>query len=263
VGSKARWGRIQRSGLFVQLSTTCSAHPGNTPVYLRTNLPNVAELEPQSTADGSLTLRNAALDEPYHSLHGAVQESTHVFIKAGLEFAGKPHVDVLEVGLGTGLNLLLTWIRCLEGKCTVNYTALEPFPVSGPLLVALDHCADLAWPGLHEPFIARMTLPQLEPWEALGGLRFQLLQQQVQEFQEEAVADVIFFDAFGPRTQPDMWTLDVFQRMFNALRPGGVLVTYCAKGEVRRTMQQVGFSVERLPGPPGKREMLRGRRLAH
>lgn len=216
------------------------------------------DLTTERTADGSLTLRNAQLDEPYHSVHGAVQESTHVFIKMGLEFVGKAHLDVLEIGLGTGLNLLLTWIRCLEGKCTVNYTALEPFPVSEQLLTALDHCADLAWPGLHEPFIQRMTKAHHEPWEPLGGLRFRLIQQRVHDFLQEAVADVIYFDAFGPPTQPDMWTLDVFQRMFKALRPGGVLVTYCAKGEVRRTMQQAGFTVERLPGPPGKREMLRG-----
>ncbi|HRF82602.1 MAG TPA: tRNA (5-methylaminomethyl-2-thiouridine)(34)-methyltransferase MnmD [Flavobacteriales bacterium] len=219
-----------------------------------------ADLRPERTADGSLTLRSAVLDEQYHSLHGAVQESTHVFIKAGLEFVGRPHVDVLEIGLGTGLNLLLTWIRCLEGKCTVGYTALEPYPLSVGLLEALDHCNELAWPGLQEPFLERMTVPREEPWEVLGGLRFQLLQQQVQDLQLVAVADVIYFDAFGPPTQPDMWTLDVFHRMFKALRPGGVLVTYCAKGEVRRTMQQAGFSVERLPGPPGKREMLRGRK---
>lgn len=228
--------------------------------YLRPMPATAADLRPERTADGSLTLRSAVLDEQYHSLHGAVQESTHVFIKAGLEFVGRPHVDVLEIGLGTGLNLLLTWIRCLEGKCTVGYTALEPYPLSMGLLEALDHCNELAWPGLQEPFLERMTVPREEPWEVLGGLRFQLLQQQVQDLQLVAVADVIYFDAFGPPTQPDMWTLDVFHRMFKALRPGGVLVTYCAKGEVRRTMQQAGFSVERLPGPPGKREMLRGRK---
>ncbi|MBL7950101.1 MAG: tRNA (5-methylaminomethyl-2-thiouridine)(34)-methyltransferase MnmD [Flavobacteriales bacterium] len=221
---------------------------------------STSELSPLRTADGSLTLRNTALDEPYHSVHGAVQESTHVFIKNGLEHLARPHVDVLEVGLGTGLNLLLTWIRCLEGKCTVGYTALEPFPVSPQHLSALDHCADLAWPGLHAPFMERMTAFRQGPWEPFGGLRFQLLQQHVQEFQEEGVADVIYFDAFGPPTQPDMWTSDVFRRMYTALRPGGVLVTYCAKGEVRRTMQAAGFTVERLPGPPGKREMLRGKK---
>lgn len=219
-----------------------------------------ADLRPERTADGSLTLRSATLDEQYHSLHGAVQESTHVFIRMGLEYVGKPQVDVLEVGLGTGLNLLLTWVRALEGKCTVGYTALEPYPLTSEVLRSLDHCADLAWPGLEEPFIQRMTEPREEPWEAFGGLRFQLLRQYVQDFQGVAVADVIYFDAFGPPTQPEMWSLDVFRRMYRALRPNGVLVTYCAKGEVRRTMQAAGFSVERLPGPPGKREMLRGRR---
>ncbi|MEZ4789134.1 MAG: tRNA (5-methylaminomethyl-2-thiouridine)(34)-methyltransferase MnmD [Flavobacteriales bacterium] len=219
------------------------------------------DFSPQRTADGSLTLHSAQLGERYHSTHGAVQESTHVFIKQGLEAVEKPQVDVLEVGLGTGLNLLLTWIRCLEGKLTVRYTALEPFPVSAEQLTALDHCNELAWPGLHEPFIARMTSDQEEPWEALGGLSFQKLPLAVQDLKVEAVADVIYFDAFGPNTQPEMWTLDVFQRMLRALRPGWtVLVTYCAKGEVRRTMQQAGFSVERLPGPPGKREMLRARK---
>jgi tRNA U34 5-methylaminomethyl-2-thiouridine-forming methyltransferase MnmC len=218
------------------------------------------DFAPERTADGSLTLRSAALGEQYHSVHGAVQESTHVFIKQGLEHAGAAHVDVLEVGLGTGLNLLLTWIRCLEGKCTVGYTALEPFPLAAEQLTALDHCNELAWPGLHEPFMERMTAQRDDTWEPLGGLTFRKLAAPVQHFAEEAVADVIYFDAFGPPTQPEMWTLDVFQRMYNALRLGGVLVTYCAKGEVRRTMQAAGFAVERLPGPPGKREMLRGKK---
>lgn len=218
------------------------------------------DFAPERTADGSLTLRSAQLNEQYHSVHGAVQESTHVFIKHGLEYVGKPHVDVLEVGLGTGLNFLLTWIRGLEGKCTVHYTALEPHPVAREQLLALDHCNELAWPGLHEPFMERMIQLRAEPWEPLGGLSFRCLPIAVQSFNEASIADVIYFDAFGPPTQPEMWTLEVFQRMHRALRPGGVLVTYCAKGEVRRTMQAAGFTVERLQGPPGKREMLRGRR---
>lgn len=221
----------------------------------------LTDLVPVRTADGSLTLWSGQLDERYHSAHGAVQESTHVFIRMGLEHMGGPHVDVLEVGLGTGLNLLLTWIRCLEGKCTVEYTALEPFPLDKGQLAALDHCTELAWPGLHEPFMERMTGPDRMRWEACGGLVFQRSSMRVQEFQGEAVADVIYFDAFAPAAQPGMWTLDVFRRMHGALRPGGVLVTYCAKGEVRRTMKLAGFSVERLPGPPGKREMLRATRL--
>jgi tRNA U34 5-methylaminomethyl-2-thiouridine-forming methyltransferase MnmC len=220
------------------------------------------ELEPLRTGDGSLTLRHAALDEPYHSRHGAVQESTHVFIKHGLEHRALPVVDVLEVGLGTGLNLLLTWVRCLEGKLAVNYTALEPYPLTREQLDALAHCEDLAWPGLHAPFVDLM-LGEEEVWrQAEGGLRFRRSMASVQGFSEEDAYDVIYFDAFAPEKQPEMWSADVFVRMVRALRPGGVLVTYCAKGMVRRTMQAAGFRVERLPGPPGKREMLRATRDA-
>lgn len=214
--------------------------------------------QPVRTADGSLTLSWGP--EHYHSTHGAVVESTHVFIRSGLEAAGLMHVHLLEVGLGTGLNLLLTWVRCLEGKLTADYTALEPHPLSAAELDQLGHCGDLAWPGLHGPFIERMTSPSEHWHEALGGLRFRKLPIRVQEFNEPGAYDLIYYDAFAPRHQPEMWTAEVFQRMHDALRPGGLLVTYCAKGEVRRILQAVGFTVERLPGPPGKREMLRARK---
>lgn len=210
---------------------------------------------PVRTGDGSFTLTWG--DEHYHSLHGAVQESTHVFIRAGIESVGKTHVDVLEIGLGTGLNLLLTWIRCLEGKLTASYHALEPYPLGAEQLCALRHAEDLAWPGLHEPFIALMTGPRSNWQEAHGGLRFKVSGQDVRAFDEHACCDVIYFDAFAPRFQPELWTQEVFERMHHALRPGGLLVTYCAKGDVRRAMIAAGFTVERLPGPPGKREMLR------
>jgi len=215
---------------------------------------------PHRTADGSLTLRSAQWDEQYHSVHGAVQESTHVFIQAGLAQVEKRTIDVLEVGLGTGLNMLLTWVRCFEGKCAVNYTAIEPFPVDGTMLEALGHSADLAWPGLHEPFMERMSAAN-DGWaEPMGGLTFRRRTTTVLALEADAEFDVIYFDAFGPKKQPEMWTSDVFQRMYRALRPGGILVTYCSKGEVRRTMQAVGFDVERLKGPPGKLEMLRAMR---
>ncbi len=218
------------------------------------------DFSPHRTADGSLTLYSASWNVFHHSVHGAVQESTHVFIKAGLEHVGKPHIDVLEVGLGTGLNLLLTWVRCLEGKLTVNYTALEPHPLSSDQLEALAHCNDLAWPGLHEPFMERMTSSSEDFHPAMGGLTFRKLNNRVHDFTEAGSYDVIYFDAFGPNTQPEMWTADVFECMYAALRPGGVLVTYCAKGEVRRAMKSAGFIVERLQGPPGKRQMMRATR---
>lgn len=212
------------------------------------------------TADGSLTLHSPLLFEPYHSLHGGVQESTHVYIRSGLDAVGKEQVDALEVGLGTGLNLLLTWIRCLEGKCTVRYTALEPFPLPAASLNALQHCEDLAWPGLHEPFMERMAGPTSVWQTEEGGLVFRKLDTLVQDFSEQEAYDLVYFDAFGPRVQPEMWTLEVFRRMFAALRPGGVLVTYCAKGVVRRSLAEAGFEVERIKGPSGKKHMLRARK---
>lgn len=228
-------------------------------------MPSTApDLKLHRTGDGSLTLRSVTLDEQYHSVFGAVNESTHVYIKAGLEHAlgatGRDRLDLLEVGLGTGLDLLLTWVRCLEGKCSVRYTALEPHPVSRDLLLALDHCAELAWPGLGPVFMERMTVPREEWWEEYGGLAFRNLCRTVQEWEEVEAYDLVYYDAFAPGVQPEMWTAEVFQRMYDALRCGGSLVTYCSKGEVRRTMQAVGFQVERLAGPPGKREMLRATR---
>ena len=215
---------------------------------------------PVRTRDGSLSLRSEQWGEQYHSRHGAVQESTHVYIRTGLEQVHKPVIDVLEVGLGTGLNLLLTWIRCLEGKCTVNYTALEPYPLTREQLEAMAHCEDLAWPGLHQPFLEHMT-GSAGTWHApVGGLSFRLLHTPVGEFAETGCVDVIYFDAFSPAVQPEMWTPDVIRRMFEALRPGGSLVTYCAKGEVRRAMRSAGFTVKRLIGPPGKRQMFRAER---
>ena len=222
-----------------------------------------ADFVPLPTGDGSLTLRSDQLGEQYHSLHGAVQESTHVFIKAGLEFVAKEEVDVLEVGLGTGLNLLLTWIRCLEGKCRVRYTALEPYPLRREQLEALGHCTDLAWPGLEEPFLERMTSAEERWHEAFGGLTFRKLAEPVDEHEATEAYDLIYFDAFSPGIQPELWAPDIFQRMHRMLRPGGVLVTYCAKGEVRRAMIAAGFVAKRHKGPPGKAHMLRAVRPSH
>lgn len=220
------------------------------------------DFRPYRTADGSYTLRSEIWDVFHHSVVGAVNESTHVFIKSGLEAFGKPEVDVLEVGLGTGLNLLLTWVRCLEGKNTVRYTALEPFALPIATLEELRYCEDLAWPGLHGPFIERMSNTQDDWQESMGGLTFRKLPLNVEDMDHEAAYDVIYFDAFGPNTQPELWTDEVFGLMHRALRPGGLLVTYCAKGDVRRTLQEVGFKVDRLQGPPGKREMLRAFKAA-
>ena len=216
-----------------------------------------SDFVPFRTADGSFTLHSEQLSQHYHSAHGAVQESMHVFIKAGVEALSSRDLDILEVGLGAGLNMLLTWIRCLEGKNTVRYTALEPFPLDSDVLRSLAHCEDLAWPGLAEPFLERMGGKSGDWHKEDGGFSFRLLQSTVQELRMKDGFDLVYFDAFAPRVQPEMWTLDVFKNLYEAMRPGGVLVTYCAKSSVRRTMQEAGFVVERLKGPPEKAHMLR------
>ena len=220
-----------------------------------------SDFVPVRTRDGSFTLRSEALDEQYHSLNGAVQESAHVFIEAGLHHVGKEHVDLLEVGLGTGLNALLTWIEAERLDLSVNYDALEPEPLPIDLLELIDHPARLGAPD-HESYLRMMTAEEGRSIELDKVFRFRRSLLRVQGLSVKQAYDLVYFDAFAPEKQADMWTEDVFERLFNALRPKGVLVTYCAKGEVRRRMLRTGFSVERLPGPPGKREMLRATRAA-
>ncbi len=225
------------------------------------------DLLPYRTSDGSYTLRSQHYDEGYHSVVGAINESTHVYIFAGLnkvieDFSIKniqQPIEILEVGLGTGLDLLLTWIRCLEGKCRVNYTALEPFPLPQEKVIALAHWDDLAWPALKEPFL-KMMFDHDQDHRVEGGLNFSMRHLPVQELEEQNAFDLIYFDAFAPNNQPEMWTAEVFDRVYRSMRSDGILVTYCAKGEVRRTMRSIGFQVDRVAGPPGKREMIRARK---
>jgi tRNA U34 5-methylaminomethyl-2-thiouridine-forming methyltransferase MnmC len=212
---------------------------------------NCKNRELVQTADGSFTLFIPEVEETYHSKHGAVQESMHVFIENGLKACNKEATRILEVGLGTGLNASLT---LQHAKGMVSYCALEPYPLSKEILEELSAnksdqlemkfhlSAPNEWISIHEQFsFARMEM----------GL---------EEFQSEDKFDLIYYDAFGPRVEPGLWTLERMQQCYNLLNEGGVFVTYCAKGEVRRNLQSAGFMVERLPGPPGKREMLRAKR---
>ncbi len=228
-----------------------------------------ADLRPYRTSDGSYTLRSIQYDEGYHSVVGAVSESVHVFINAGLKQAvqdlrtrkeDRP-VRLVEIGLGTGLNLMLTWIQCLEGKCAVDYTAVEPYPLSREQIVPLAYWDDLAWPGLKEPFLDMMDQRDPKIFDAGGGLTFSMRVTPMNGMNWTGAFDLIYFDPFGPNTHPAMWAAHVFRQLHSVLRPGGILVTYCAKGAVRRTMEGAGLRVERLQGPPGKREMLRAIRV--
>ncbi len=219
-----------------------------------------SDFSPVRTADGSFTLRSGTLDEQYHSLHGAARESRHVFIEAGLRPISKASVVLLEVGLGTGLNALLTWIEAEAEGIPVDYHALEPYPLPVDRLLAVDHPGHLGELRRAGGFLAMMTAPAGTRVDLGPHFTFRRSEARVQELDQRDAYDLVYFDAFAPEKQADMWTEDVFGRLFHATRPGGALVTYCAKGAVRRTMERAGFTVERLAGPPGKREMLRARR---
>ena len=217
------------------------------------------------TADGSLTIHLPLWDEQYHSKHGAIQESKHVFIQTGLHHFCEHHdveeLAILEIGFGTGLNALLTSQEAVEFDKIISYDGVEAYPISFDQVQGLNYPEQLdvdssIFLKLHE--VAWETPQKITP-------HFLLLKQQ--KFFKDITAinmyHLIYFDAFGARVQPELWTQEVFKTMYDALKKDGVLVTYAAKGSVRRAMQAVGFKVERLPGPPGKREMLRATKTSN
>ncbi|MDH5413470.1 MAG: tRNA (5-methylaminomethyl-2-thiouridine)(34)-methyltransferase MnmD [Flavobacteriaceae bacterium] len=211
------------------------------------------------TSDGSTTIRLPEWNEHYHSTHGAIQESNHVFIKQGLNFL-KPdqNINILELGFGTGLNCFMTYLSAKEHNLNINYTGIEAYPLKTEELEQLNYVTVLNATKEHVVFDNMHSLP----WEEKHQIAefFTLVKQEkfIEEIKDVNKFDLIYFDAFGPQVQPELWTEIIFYNMYRALKPDGILVTYSAKGSVRRAMQAVGFSVERLAGPPGKREMLRG-----
>lgn len=212
------------------------------------------------TEDGSHTLYREDLEEHYHSTHGAIQESQHVFIEAGLRKVvnSNDSVRVLEVGFGTGLNALLAMKEALDLKKKIQFVSLEPFPLSeevyrqlnyGSLIDLKDANAHLK--KMHE---SAWNFPfYFTDYFILNKIKSKL---EDAEFQDE-VFDVVFFDAFAPSKQPEVWSLDNFSKIFNAVRPGGILTTYSSQGQVKRKLKEAGFELEKIPGPKGKREMLR------
>lgn len=214
-----------------------------------------------TTKDGSKTLYLPDLYEHYHSNHGALQESMHVFIKSGWDEIKTETVNVLEIGFGSGLNAIITLIASKNENKKVNYSGLEAFPVTQ------EEVDLLAYSDLDEitPFKSEFYKMHSSKWDEATEINelFNLtkIEQKMEDYiPEKEHFNLIYFDAFGPRAQPFMWTLDVLQKMYDALSTDGVFVTYCAKGEVRRNLISLGFEVEKIPGPPGKREMLRARK---
>ena len=208
--------------------------------------------ELQLTADGSHTLYLPEMDEHYHSVNGAIQESRHVFIEAGLNHHPTQQLNLLEIGFGTGLNALLTLQEATRTQRHIVYYAVEEYPLEQDIIDQLNygeilsnHFNELHQAAWDQPVRINdyFTLHKI-----LGDSNQIALPQGI---------DVVYFDAFAPDKQPEMWNQAIFDKLFRCMNAGGILTTYCAKGEVRRSMQKAGYSMERIPGPPGKREMLR------
>jgi len=217
------------------------------------------------TADGSNTLFNETIGEHYHSKHGALQESKHVFINAGLKHTAllfpEQTVAILEVGFGTGLNFLLTAAFAEEQQVNINYTGIEAFPLSMEELASTNYeqyVPAAVWENLTRHYAAVMVQPvQLNPF-----VQLEIAFTTLAEFDRPPVYDLIYFDAFSVQHQPEMWSDEIIGHVCSFLKPGGIFVTYAITGKLKRALKSHGFKIEKLPGAPGKREMLRAVKLA-
>jgi len=209
------------------------------------------------TGDGSTSLKIDAWDEPYHSRHGALQESQHVFIREGLAQVDAPKIAILELGFGTGLNALLSYDFAKANSKIIEYYGVEAFPLTPVEVSEMNFTEQLADEGLIEIF-TKLHLTQPGVWTTIDSFfSLKKVEKRFEELQETRKFDLIYHDAFSPKLQPELWDEKTFEKGFSLLRSGGKLVTYSAKGSVRRAMESAGFVVEKVPGPPGKREMIR------
>ena len=212
----------------------------------------------KTTADGSSTLYSAHFDENFHSIHGAIQESEHVFIQAGLEKMKRNNLTIFEVGFGTGLNALLSYIYTVKNECKIDYHTVEKYPLSEkeysllnfPVLLGKQH---------NTAFLQMHTSTWGSQKKISENFTLTKHQSDISHFNFENLPlfNLIYFDAFAPEKQAEMWTETIFYNIYKHSEKDTILVTYCAKGQVRRILQSIGFTVERIPGPKGKREMLR------
>ncbi len=214
------------------------------------------------TADGSSSIYLPEWEEHYHSKHGAIQEAYHVFIESGLNlFENRSKLSILEIGFGTGLNCFITFLEGKKRNLQINYDGVEAFPLAKEEIEQLNYVEQLR--ANKESGIFN-NIHQIQ-WGRKQNIShsFSLTKRKqfFEDIDDQNKFNLIYFDAFGARVQPELWTKKMFNKMHDSLRNNGILVTYSAKGSVRRAMESVGFLVEKLPGPPGKREMLRGRKL--
>lgn len=215
------------------------------------------------TEDGSHSLFVEALDENYHSIYGAIQEAKHVFIEAGLHyFKAKAALRILEIGFGTGLNAFVTYLENQTNQQQIDYVGVEAFPVVSSEYNMLNYAKELE-ADVHQSQFLKLHEVAWEGSQTIDT-HFKLTKLET-TFEALKIAsyhfDIIYFDAFAPSAQPELWSQEIFDKMYAALKPNGILVTYCAKGVVKRTMKAAGFTIEGLPGPKGKREMTRAIKL--
>ncbi len=215
---------------------------------------DLKEISVRKTKDGSTTLHVQGMNETYHSSHGAMQEAVHVFVENGLKLLSKPSIKVLEVGFGTGLNALLASSFALSEKQVIDYIGLETLPLNFEMISKLNYL-DFDYNLKHSGFDEIHSCEWEKRVEINDYFTLKKLQISVQEYKPEESFDIIFYDAFGPRAQGEMWEKAIFDTLYNSLNPNGLLVTYCAMGQFKRDLKAVGFSVKNVPGPPGKREM--------
>ena len=213
------------------------------------------------TDDGSHSLMSETFGDSYHSKFGAIQESQHVFIDAALNFQtakGKTDLTILEIGFGTGLNALMTYREAERQNLKINYLTFEKYPLSIEQAEALNYSEKL---GIETSVLAQLHTCNWDENIALGThFTFQKQEKDCQTISLHELADIIYFDAFAPQIQPELWEIPLLKRLFDALKPQGILTTYCAKGSVKRALKDVGFQIETLAGPPGKREMTRAQK---
>lgn len=208
------------------------------------------------TEDGSHTFYVPEIDECYHSTHGAIQESMHIFINSAFNHCNRQDINVLEIGFGTGLNAFLTLMEAGKRQVTVHYTALELYPVPVENALQLNYPEIIG--GNYRPDFETLHTSLWNVPVKISNL-FTLTKRQV-DFTKISLQDrfdVIYFDAFSPEKQPEMWTEKLFTEVFKNANENAVLTTYCSKGVVRRAMNASGFLTQKIPGPPGKREILR------
>jgi tRNA U34 5-methylaminomethyl-2-thiouridine-forming methyltransferase MnmC len=209
------------------------------------------------TSDGSTTIHLPDWNENYHSKHGAIQEAKHVFIKNGLSLFEGRSVSILEIGFGTGLNAFITFLETLNNNQRIDYVGVEAYPISFEEVEQMNYVSELDAETQSEVFKKMHESEWDTNVKISDAFSLTKRKQFFNEIADVEQFDLIYFDAFGFRVQPELWSTEIFQKMYNALKPDSYLVTYAARGVVKRSMMEVGFTVEKLEGPPGKREMFR------